>query len=583
MVDPNYPRPQFVRPDWHLLDGTWSFAFSELEDLGNVPWQGWIKVPFPPESAFSGVNEPEYHPVVWYQRRFEFPDAWRDRRILLHFGAVDYAAKVWVNGRFVTQHEGGHTPFHVDITDVVVEGEQIVTVRAEDDPLDMEKPRGKQDWEQDPHVIWYPRTSGIWQPVWLEAVYPTRIASLRITPDVRHFCLGLDVTVAGDPGGLALDVKLSLHGNTIVEDTWGNIGPNLQRWIGLPDPGVDNARKGFLWSPEHPTLFDLELTLRRGEMILDQVQSYAALRSIDAKEGAFYLNGHPYFMQFVLDQGYWPETHMAAPSHDALKRDVELTKSLGFNGVRKHQKIEDPRYLYWADRLGLLVWAEMPSFYRFSTKSTLRMVNEFIEVIQRDYNHPCIVAWVPFNESWGLNDLRTSADQRNLLKSIYHLAKSLDSTRLVVDNDGWEHLCTDVLTVHDYLNEPEQLSRRYGSHDALQKTIKKRPVGRDLALDGVVTDGLPVVLSEFGGLRLKEGEGWGYGDVESPEEFLRKFRDLMDSVGNSALAGFCYTQLADTYQEQTGLLYADRRPKLEPETVQQALRNCMRQRRASEV
>ncbi len=295
------------------------------------------------------------------------------------------------------------------------------------------------------------------------------------------------------------------------------------------------------------------------------------------------LNGRPYFLQMVMDQGYWPESHLAAPSSDAIRREVELIKSLGFNGVRKYQKIEDPRYLYWADKLGLLVWAEMPSFYNFSAKAAQRLVREFIEVIDRDFNHPSIVAWVPMNNSWGVADLQDSSEQQHFIQSVYHLAKSLDPTRLVIDNDGWEHLATDLLTIRDYLNDPEIIARRYGTYTALETTVNRRPVGRDLTLNGHIPSGIPVILSEFGGLRLRKGDIRGSGDVKSPEEFIQRFSELMDAVSNSALAGFCYTQLADTFQEQTGLLTSDRRPKIEPEAIASLLKTCVIQRTAAEV
>jgi hypothetical protein len=529
------------------------------------------------------VKDQDYHPTTWYQRRFQIPDGWDRSRVILHFGAVDYKAKVWVNGRYVVSHEGGHTPFSVDITDVLVEGEQILILKAEDDPLDMQKPRGKQDWEYEPHLHWYPRTSGIWQPVWMEPLAKTHIKNMRITPDVTRFALGLEVEISEPMDGMTLEAVLSLGNIVIASDTWNILGTEVCRWISLPDPGVDSARRGFLWRPEHPTLFDLKLTLRRGGTVFDEVQSYAGLRSVETRNGAIYLNGRPYFLQMVMDQGYWPESHLAAPSSDALRREVELIKSLGFNGVRKYQKIEDPRYLYWADKLGLLVWAEMPSFYNFSAKAAQRLVREFIEVIDRDFNHPSIIAWVPMNNSWGVADLQDSPDQQHFIQSAYHLAKSLDPTRLVVDNDGWEHLSTDLLTIRDYLNDPEIITRRYGTYKALETTINRRPVGRELTLNGHVPPGIPVILSEFGGLRLRKGEARGPADVASPEEFIDRFTGLMDAVSNSALAGFCYTQLADTFQEQTGLLTGDRRPKIEPEAIASLLKNCVIQRTAAEV
>jgi beta-galactosidase/beta-glucuronidase len=527
--------------------------------------------------------DPGFHSVVWYQRRFNIPEAWQRQRVVLHFGAVDYLAQVWVNGQLVIEHEGGHTPFSADITDVLVAGEQLITVRAADDPLDLEKPRGKQDWQLNPHAIWYPRTSGIWQPVWLEPVPETSIAKLRMTPDIDSLAIEMEVEVEifgiERYRDLRLDLCLAHKGEMLVEQSWPITDLRAACQITLPAPGTEAGRQELLWSPENPALFDLSLTLRWGETIMDQVESYAALRSVEAREGAFYLNGRPYFLQMVLDQGYWIESHLAAPDEGALRKDVELTKAMGFNGARKHQKIEDPRYLYWADRLGLLVWGELPSAYRFSREAARRLTHEFIAMIERDYNHPSVVAWVPFNESWGIPDLQKSAPQRHLAVTLYHLAKALDSTRLVVDNDGWEHSITDLFTVHDYENKPEIFAHRYGTEEGLQEAMMRDTVDHKWVLEGYSPKSLPVILSEFGGVRMGgDGPGWGYVQVKTPDEFLDLFAPLMKTAYGKTLTGYCYTQLTDTFQEQNGLLYADRRPKVDPAIIARILREGMQQR-----
>ena len=320
-----------------------------------MTWSGDIRVPYPPESQLSGVNDPGFHPVVWYRRSFEVPSDWRDGRIILHFGAVDYAARVWVNGTLAVSHEGGHTPFFADITGVLGEGEQEVVVRAEDDPLDLDKPRGKQDWQPEPHGIWYPRTTGIWQTVWLERVADTHIAEVRFTPDLADFAVLSEVEVTGDAEGLALELSFKLGDEVLAADRLRLQGSKVARKVHLTVSGFDDLRR-FVWSPEHPNLIDITLKLYRGDTLLDEVASYTGLRSVEARDGKFFLNGRPYFLRLALDQGYWDESLLAAPDDDALRKDVELAKAMGFNGVRKHQKIEDPRYLYWADKLGLLVW-----------------------------------------------------------------------------------------------------------------------------------------------------------------------------------------------------------------------------------
>jgi beta-galactosidase/beta-glucuronidase len=570
MVDMFYPRPQFIRRDWQSLDGSWQYAFDETDLPFSVQWQGGICVPFPPESPQSGIHDTSYHPVIWYRRTFQVPVEWRTQRLVLHFGAVDYLAQVWINGQLVAEHEGGHTPFSVDITPALVPGEQELVVRAADDPHDLEKPRGKQDWQPEPHSIWYPRTSGIWQPVWLEPVPTISIRRLRLTPDVPNLTLLVEAQIAGPAANdLSVDLRLSLHENLLAEASIPVAAGRISGALALPQPDNPADRKALLWCPENPVLFDLSVTLRRGDTVVDQVESYAGLRSVEARDGQFYLNGQPYFLQMVLDQGYWSESLLAAPSPEALRRDVELTKALGFNGARKHQKIEDPRYLYWADRLGLVVWDELPSAYTFSAQTSRRLTSEFIAMIERDYNHPCVVAWVPLNESWGIPDVGSAEPQRQLAQALYFLGKSLDPTRLVIDNDGWEHTRTDLLTIHDYNNQPEVFHRRYNTLDCLSDELDHQ---KKILVDGFCHQNLPIILSEFGGIKMGNGGGWGYQKVNTAEEFLERFAPLMRTVYGKTLSGYCYTQLTDTFQEENGLLTMDRQPKVPIEVVSSILR-----------
>ncbi|HYE95607.1 MAG TPA: hypothetical protein VD962_05325, partial [Rubricoccaceae bacterium] len=369
-----YPRPQLRRTGWRSLNGPWQFCFDDEGSYG-VPddveaWTHTIEVPFAPEAPRSGIGDTGYHAVCWYERSFDVPEG-EGGRVLLHFGAVDYEARVWVNGRFVGAHVGGHTPFQFDVTDALVEGaEQVVTVRAEDDPHDLAKPRGKQDWKEEPHSIWYPRTTGIWQTVWVERVPETYVQRLRWTPLLERYEVGFELFLCG-PNRTDLDVRLRLRVGyqLLADDVYRVVNQSVHRRIALSDPGIDDFRNELLWSPERPTLIEAEVELWRGGTLLDHVASYTALRSVAVQGDHFMLNGRPYYLRLVLDQGYWPDTLMTAPNDDALRRDVALVKAMGFNGVRKHQKIEDPRFLYWADALGLLVWEEMPSAYRFTERA----------------------------------------------------------------------------------------------------------------------------------------------------------------------------------------------------------------------
>ena len=575
-----YPRPQMERAGWVSLNGPWQFAFDHDQrwraPLDVRDWPITIEVPFPPESIASGVHDTSFHSSCWYQREFDAPGG--PGRLVLHFGAVDYQARVWVNNHLAAVHEGGHTPFEADITELLKPDQpQTVTVCVRDDPLDLTQPRGKQDWQLEPHGIWYPRTTGIWQTVWLERVPETHVAELRWTPIVDGFAIDIEATIEGvELDQLALEVTLK-HGELcLAHDTYRVVNRELTRRIGLSDPGIDDFRNELLWSPERPTLIDARIRLTRHGQVLDEIDSYTALRSVDILRERFMLNGRPYMLRLVLDQGYWPETLMAAPSDDALRRDVELAKAMGFNGVRKHQKIEDPRYLYWADRLGLLVWEEMPSAYRFTRGAINRIVREWTEAIARDYSHPCIIVWVPFNESWGVPELTSRRAQRDAVQAMYHLTRTLDPTRPVIGNDGWESGATDIIGIHDYDSNPEHIRQRYASEASPEQLFdRRRPGGRILTLDGYPHRGQPIMLTEFGGIACvatggDDPETWGYTLVNDAADLAEKYEVLLHTVIHTPMfSGFCYTQFADTFQEANGLLTADRRPKF-------ALEECAR-------
>jgi beta-galactosidase/beta-glucuronidase len=577
-----YPRPQMVREHWISLNGPWQFMYDD-ERRCAMPdcvdgWTHEIMVPFAPETVASGIGDTGFHAVCWYRRAFSLLPG--DGRTILHFGAIDYAARVWVNDHLVAEHEGGHTPIHADITAVMKgDGAQVITVWVEDDPHDLAKPRGKQDWLLEPHSIWYPRTTGIWQPVWVEQVASTYINVLRWTPIFETYEIGCEVFAGGEiDDDLFVEVKIWHGEELLADDHYKLLGHEANRKIALSDPGIDDSRNELLWSPERPTLLQAEVTLYHGKEVLDTVNSYTAMRSVAINRDRFMLNGRAYPLRLVLDQGYWPDTLMTAPSDDALRRDVELAKAMGFNGVRKHQKVEDPRYLYWADTLGLLVWEEMPSAYRFSPKAITRMVREWTEVIERDYSHPCIIVLVAFNESWGVPNLTLTQAHRNAVEALYHMTKTLDSTRPVIGNDGWEASATDILGIHDYDSDPDKLGARYAVTDPVRTLFdQRRPGGRILTLDGFPHRGQPIVLTEFGGIAYDPcatvGPTWGYSRAHTAESFLELYHRLLWVVNNTFMfSGFCYTQFADTFQEANGLLCADRTPKVPLEQIYAATR-----------
>jgi hypothetical protein len=606
-LEMGYPRPQLQRANWLNLNGEWRFAFDDAGKWSRpsdvTEWTHTIEVPFAPESQRSGIGDTGFHPNCWYEREFEVgrqaessavesdttqpgyhhPGLRSNRnahRILLHFGAVDYHARVWVNGQYVGEHEGGHTSFNFDITSALnPEGPQRVTVWAQDDPHDLAKPRGKQDWQLEAHSIWYPRTSGIWQTVWLEAVPETYLQKIRWTPHFERWEIGfeafLNETRCED---LRLSVRLTAGDRLLVNDVYEVINGEIHRRIALSDPGIDDYRNALLWSPEKPNLIDAQVQLWCQGELLDEVKSYTAMRTVSIQRDRFMLNGHAYYLRLVLDQGYWTDTLMTPPSDEALRQDIELTKRMGFNGVRKHQKIEDPRFLYWADVMGLLVWEEMPSAYRFTPKAVERITKEWTEVIERDASHPCIVAWVPFNESWGVPNLAETPAHRHYVQALYYLTKTLDPTRPVIGNDGWESTTTDILAIHDYDSQPARLSRRYGPEAKLADLLhNQRPGGRILTLDGYPHQGQPIMLTEFGGIAytrpndLDANRAWGYDRTADACDLQKRYSALLTTINSIPLfSGFCYTQLTDTFQEANGLLYADRTPKIPLEAIASA-------------
>jgi beta-galactosidase/beta-glucuronidase len=565
-----------------VLDGLWDFAFDDdarWSQPRDVTFDRQIQVPYPPESEASRIGDRGFHPVCWYRRAIDIAPAERGGRVLLHFGAVDYHAKVWANGQLVADHHGGHTPFCADLTQVAGAGQRIeLVVRADDDPSNLAQPRGKQDWLEAPHQIWYPRTTGIWQSVWIEPVPTTSIHHLIWTPHLEHWQMGVEIALAGPiESGMSLRVRLSHGEQVLADDRYGITTNEVGRRIGFPDPGIDDRRNHLLWSPAHPTLIEAVVELWRGETRIDAVWSYTALRSVGVQGNRFMLNGHPFFLKMVLDQGYWADTLMAAPDVAALRGDVEHAIALGFNGVRKHQKIEDARWLFFCDVYGLLVWEEMPSPYRFTATSVQRLVGEWTEAIRRDASHPCICAWVPLNESWGVPDLPTNPAHRDYVRALYHLTKTLDPTRPVVGNDGWEHVATDLVTIHDYASNPAVLRERYATPESVEVVLRRQePGGRAITLAEHSPEDHPVMLSEFGGIAMvahQSEHGWGYSRARDPEALLTAYEGMLRAVhACRGIAGFCYTQLTDTFQERNGLLTASRQPKADVARIAKATR-----------
>lgn len=580
VVRPEYPRPQFCRSDWVNLNGIWEFAFDDADAGLKSEWwdghvlEGQIIVPFPYQSEMSGINDKAIHPIVWYARNFEVPEYWKEKDILLHFGAVDYFTTVWVNGKEVGHNRGGHVPFSFNIAPYINAGENRLTVRVKDEQTP-KQPRGKQSPSGKPARIYYYCTTGIWQTVWLEPVSPIRIEELKIHTPSSLDTIELTVLLHANSQTRRLEVEVleSLSNETIVLKEEAETRSTVIQ-VNLCVPGAK------IWSPDDPHLYRLRLRLFEGDVLLDSVESYTGLRTVEVRDTHILLNGRATYLITVLDQGYWQQSYLAAPSDEALRRDVEWVKRFGFNSVRKHQKIEDPRWLYWCDQLGLLVWEEMPNAMMWSQEAEEDLLAEWKRAVRRDLNHPSIIIWIPVNESMGFRGRRNYHPAKYAFyERIVTTTRRLDPHRLVIDNDGWEHTnLTDICTIHDYTPDLKQFKARY--ENALVKGSlpqfawhKKQP----LFLGNAQYRGQPIILSEVGGILLPSQHvleqqrdrlynHYGYCTTEA--ELLEAYYELMKTLSSlTFLAGFSYTQLTDIEQEANGLLTYDRKPKIAPEEI----------------
>ena len=562
---PEYPRPLLMREAWLNLNGTWSFQM----DADNVGMSlGWfaaglpnpanIVVPYPVESAASKIHAVAPAEVVWYEREFVIPAEWSER-VMLRIGACDHWTRVFINGQEVGQHRGGYAPFGFDIGHALIDGINRITLRVEDS-LSWTQPRGKQAgttrWPID-----YDSVTGIWQTIWLEPLPMVCIESTAFEYKVASAELMYTVGFSAQVDGL-LEVAISDQGSVIASaSAQTNLRSETRLRFVIEHPQ--------LWSPDTPHLYDVSLKLTNHQANdIDTVESYVGLREISTADGALRLNEQPLYLRGVLDQGYFPEGWYTALTDEDIRRDVELTLAMGFNCARKHQKAEDPRYLYWADKLGLLVWAEMPSGRIFSTELVEALTSEWIDLVKRDRGHPCVMAWVPFNESWGVWHQAERPAQRAFVDGIVGLTKALDTSRCVVGNDGWEFSSGDLWTLHLYFENRDVATRldeliadpsrsvtdEYGGHE------------RAGALPAAAVAGLPILLSECGGIGFGSynDSDFSYGDIpqseEALEQHIRQITDMIHAAGS--LQGFVWTQLTDIQQEINGLLYFDRMPKL---------------------
>ncbi len=561
-----HPDPQRQRPDWINLNGTWQFEIDagrnglERGWSDREPLAGRITVPFCPESQLSGVGHVDFMPAVWYRRRFEVPSSWQGRRVRLHFGAVDFESKVWVNGQLVGGHRGGYAPFCFDVTrHVRFGGENVVVVYAEDDVRTGRQPAGKQSPRHDSFACLYTRVTGIWQTVWLEAVGSTFIRHHTLTGDPFSGVVDVVVETDGPTRGVRLQVAIQAPGGAQVMER-PLTGPVTRCSLTIPDP--------VAWSPGNPQLYDVVLSIVNADGdTVDTLTSYVGLRRIEIDGHRILLNGQSTFLRTVLDQGFYPDGIYTAPSDQALRDDVQRSLDVGFNGARLHEKVFEPRFLYWADRLGYLVTGEYGDWGMDFGQVLAHeaILGEWPEIVRRDVNHPSLILWTPFNET--ASRVRPHKSEHDaLVRSVYQLTKAIDPTRPVIDTSGYCHVVTDVYDVHNYDQDTPAFGERFGKFDGTAAMAWRNVPEEDCDY----VDGQPYFVSEYGGIwwdpsALGGEAGWGYGDRPTSErEYVDRYRALTEVLlRNPHICAFCYTQLYDIEQEVNGIYTYDRRAKFD--------------------
>ena len=558
-----HPKPQFRRDSWMNLNGQWAFEIDNGRsgkarglNAKDAQLSGRIIVPFCPQSELSGVNHKDFLSGVWYRRTFELTKEQLSGQVVLHFGAVDYRCEAFVNGVSVGTHTGGYVSFCFDVTGAVHEGENVVTVYAEDDERDPLIPRGKQSELFYSHGCDYTRTTGIWQTVWLEFLPETHIEKIRIFPSVETGSFDVEALLKGAG---TLTVEAAYEGRPMGAVSVNADGGLVRLHLPLQET--------YLWELGCGRLYDLKLTYGA-----DTVQSYAGLRSVRLDGYRFLLNGKSVFQRTVLDQGFYPDGIYTAPSDQALENDIHLSMACGFNGARLHEKIFEERFLYHCDRLGYMVWGEFPNWGLDVTRpdAVYSVLPEWLEEVERDFNHPALIGWCPFNETWD-RDHRKQDD--NVLRAVYLATKSADPTRPCIDTSGNYHVVTDIYDVHDYEQNVEVFKNHYdelANGGELWDQVNHRGTGVRQQYDGK----LPVFISEYGGIGwTKEEKAWGYGNMpKSEEEFIERFRGLTSAIlDNPRIMGLCYTQLTNVEQEQNGLYTYDRQPKFDVKIFKEIL------------
>ena len=563
-----YPRPQFERENWKNLNGEWSFTL-DLSNSGRARnlydskgFDGKITVPFAPESKLSGVGYTDFINSVWYQRTIQIPQEWTGKQIKLNFGAVYYESEVYIDGTFVGRHFGGSDSFSYDITEYVADGkEHSLVVHAESDIRSGEQPGGKQSTRYESHGCFYTRTTGIWQTVWMEAVDACGLERVQVLTDIDQSQLTVIPTFYGLKNGNRLQV-------TVLDE--GKVVAKADVVAAQSMPVVIPIKKAKLWSPESPFLYDVVYEVKAADgATLDKVDAYVGMRKIHIDGTKIYLNNKPYYQRLVLDQGFYPDGVWTAPSDEALRHDIEMSKEAGFNGARLHQKVFEERFHYWADKLGYLIWGEMASWDKTSSKveAARNFLGEWTNIVVRDRNHPAIVTWTPFNEEWAT----PNNEAGRFYNDVYNITRQLDPSRPVNTISGGLYAISDFCTTHSYQQDGEKLHKQLFDGEKFYQpqgpTVKSAPRAmKFLYYDGKV----PYIIDEFGGIKCAEttpgGGSWGYGNAApTKEDFYKRLESQVKAITDHSdkICGFCYTQLTDVEQEQNGVYYFNRDKKFD--------------------
>ena len=557
-----YPRPQFRRNKWITLNGLWDFCYDDYDigikegyNLGNKEFDLKINVPFTYQYSESGIGDSTIHDIIWYKRTFNV-DEMLGENILLCFNGVDYECDIYVNGCHVFNHIGGYAPFEVDITKYVHAGDNTLVLRVYD-PQKSDNPRGKQTWKGKNFECFYLPNSGIWQSVWIETFKEDyiKVRSLFTNIDKKEVYGEIEnANIIADKVEIIISSKEGevLKSQVCEFSPWGKTKYSI-----ILDDIV-------LWDLDNPYLYNITYRLYKNDQLCDEATSRFGARSFAIENGVICLNHQPIYQRLVLDQGYWVESGITPPSIEDLKKDIILSKEMGFNGARKHQKIEDPYWNYYAEELGFLTWCEMPSAYEFCTSEAANFIKQWTDIVINNRNFTSVVTYVPINESWGVHQIYRDVNQQHLSRTMYYIVKTLTNNAVVSVNDGWENPSeSDIVSAHDYCKEGSSIIQDYKDKSDFRISSNQRTV----MCQSQEYKGQPILLSEFGGIMLdkdKVGENWGYGDnAENEEEIYRRIKSLVDGIKTCGYQGFCYTQITDVQQEVNGLLDKYHNPKFD--------------------